>query len=158
MNKNISILLFSLYLFINSCSSHSATKEDAELVILFKQESIASDAEFSFEKKYFWKDNKENNTFITQNFTLLNYNDIIKSVKESKFVGNYSPEYSNHVIYSFILYKNEKGLNDTIYYDGYSKWWIISNKKELQYEDNEGKLSDKLKRFYPIFRNCSYPN
>lgn len=89
---------------------------------------------------------------------MLNYNDIIKTVKESRFVGSSTPEYSNHIIYSFIFYKNDKGSNDTVYYDGYNKWWIISDKKSLQYEDKKGELSDKLKKFYPIFRNCPYSN
>lgn len=150
----LSIYLFLMYSFI-SCSNRGAKSSNS--VILYKQVSISDDADLSFEKKYFWEDNKKNNSFITQNFSILNYTDIINLVQKLELVGNESPEYSNHIIYSFVLHKNNKKLNDTIYYDGYSKWWIISNKKQSQYEDRTGKLSDRLKKNYPIFRNCSYP-
>ncbi len=43
-----------------------------------------------------------------------------------------------------------------MYYDGYNKWWIIEKGKTYQYEDDKNFFTEKLKMFYPIFRNCSY--
>ncbi|AZA88154.1 hypothetical protein EG349_15805 [Chryseobacterium shandongense] len=147
------IVLFICFAIVFSCS----TRKDSESkeVLLYKQSTSANDASFSFEKKLFWKINSDENSFVMQKFSKVNYLEISQKIKTFKFIGNDTPEYYNNVNFAFVLYnKNKK--NDTLYYDGYNKWWIVEQGKTTQYEDEKNYFTDKLKMIYPIFRNCSY--
>ncbi|MXS72655.1 hypothetical protein [Chryseobacterium binzhouense] len=145
------VILFMCFAIIFSCSIR---KDSNEEVILYKQSTSANDASFSFEKKLFWKINSDENSFIMQKFSKANYLEINTKIKTFKFIGNNDPEYYNNVDFAFVLYNN-KG-NDTMYYDGYDRWWVVEKGKISQYQDEENNFGDKLKMIYPIFRNCSY--
>ncbi|PJJ66399.1 hypothetical protein [Chryseobacterium geocarposphaerae] len=103
----------------------------------------------------FWKINSDENTFVTQKFSKIDYLEINAKIKTFKLIGNNTPEYYNNVDFAFVLYnKNKK--NDTMYYDGYNKWWIVEQGKTTQYEDEKNYFTDRLKMVYPIFIKCSY--
>lgn len=113
------IVLFICFAIVFSCSTR--TDSESKEVILYKQSTSANDASFSFEKKLFWKINSDENSFVMQKFSKVNYLEIIQTIKTFKFIGNDTPEYYNNVNFAFVLYnKNKK--NDTLYYDGYNKW------------------------------------
>lgn len=147
------IIFFVCYAIVFSCTMRKEI-EDKE-AILYKQSTDANDASFSFEKKNFWKINFEDNSFVMQKFSKIKYAEVNQKVKTFKFISNNSPEYYNNVNFAFVLYDRSKE-NDTMYYDGYNKWWIIEKGKTYQYEDDKNFFTEKLKMFYPIFRNCSY--
>lgn len=147
------IVLFTCFVIVFSCSMRK--DNESREVILYKQSTSANDASFSFEKKLFWKINSDENSFVMQKFSKINYLEINEKIKTFKFIDNDTPEYYNNVDFAFVLYnKNKK--NDTIYYDGYNKWWIVEHGKTTQYQDENNYFTDKLKMVYPIFRNCSF--
>jgi len=147
------IILFTCFAIIFSCSARK--DNDNKEAILYKQSTSANDASFSFEKKLFWKINFDENSFIIQKFSKENYLEINEKIKTFKFIDDSTPEYYNNVDFAFVLYnKNKK--NDTMYYDGYNKWWIVEQGKTTQYRDEKNYFTDKLKMVYPIFRNCSF--
>lgn len=149
-------LIFLVFLFFNSCSSNLQTNKKELSVILYKQTTIANDADLNFDKIAFWEDNIKNHTFITQNFDEFQFNDIISKVEKLKFVDNSNPNYFPYIDYAFVVYEKNKIDNDTIYYNGYDNWWILRKGNYSMYKDENNKLSDNLKMFYPIFRNCSF--
>lgn len=152
LNK-LSILLI---LIILSCKTYNVDYNNSNpKVILYKQATIADDAGFSFNKKNFWKSNFEENTFIYQIFADNQYKNIIDKVKKMHIVAYTGPEYYNSVDYAFVVEEKNK-KNDTVYYDGYSRWWLKENGKEILYEDKDAKLSKDLRLDYPIFRSCGY--
>ncbi|TXF79320.1 hypothetical protein [Chryseobacterium sp.] len=62
-------------------------------------------------------------------------------------------KFDDYVQYAFVKYKTIN-LNDTVYFDGRSKWWIIKEGNVEQYHDEKEKMKFKLQYFYPIFRDC----
>lgn len=116
------VILFMSFAIIFSCSTRK--DNDNKEVILYKQSTSANDASFSFEKKLFWKINSGENSFIMQKFSKANYLEINAKIKTFKFIGNNDPEYYNNVDFALVFYNN-KG-NDTMYYDGYDRWWVPS--------------------------------
>jgi hypothetical protein len=154
LNKSSILLIITITL---SCNAHKIDSNRSNpKVILYKQATTADDAELSFDKKNFWKSNFEENTFIYQIFADNQYHDIINRVKKMSFRANTGPEYFNSVGYAFIVEEKNKKNNDTVYYDGYEKWWLSENGKKIMYEDKDKKLSKDLRLFYPIFRSCGY--
>lgn len=99
------IFVVSFSLIIISCAHNLKTDKEKPLVTLYKEANQNIDADLNFEKDYFWKNNKENQTFIMQNFSLIQYNNIIDEVKKMKFIGNENPKYYPHINYAFVVYK-----------------------------------------------------
>lgn len=124
-----------------------------EKVTLFKEVNPATDLGVGFKIKHFWENNFEEKTFITQDFKLGSFNDIMDSVKTLPLINNKQPIFNDYVKFAFVKY-NPDAANDTLYFDGTKKWWIIQNGKTFQYNDKKENIKYNLQYFYPIFRDC----
>jgi len=148
--------LILILIFFSSCTERNrfTRQEQQEKIILYRQASKETDKDIDFKISEFWKGNFEDKTFITQEFDPYVYNKILDSIHTFDFINNQKPQFNNSIEYAFINYKKNK-TNDTIYYDGLEKWWIIKNGNIKQYQDKNKKFKKTLQMFYPIFRNCS---
>ena len=123
-------------------------------VIVFKQINESTDLGVGYNVKRFWQVNFEDKTFITQDFSPSSFDRIVDTVNGLTFVNSKKPEFNDYVEYAFVKYKSSK-KNDTIYFDGRSKWWVIKDSQVRQYIDKKEKMRDSLQIIYPIFRDCS---
>ncbi|GAB0157657.1 hypothetical protein CHRYSEOSP005_29370 [Chryseobacterium sp. Alg-005] len=146
-------LLFFLLTLLSSCIERK-NLNSKEKIILFKQVNESTDLEVDFNIKRFWQVNFEDKTFITQDFMSSSFDRILDSLNVLTYVNNKKPQFNDYVEYAFVKYKSNKN-NDTIYFDGRSKWWVIQEGKVKQYKDVKEKMKNRLQYIYPIFRDCS---
>lgn len=151
LKNNYLLLSLSSLLIISSCLYR---KDFSEKVILFKQVNESTDLEVDFKITRFWQMNFEDKTFITQDFSSSSFDRILDSVKVLNYVNDIKPQFNDYVEYAFVKYKKNKH-NDTVYFDGHSKWWIIQEGNIKQYNEEKEKMKSKLQYAYPIFRDCT---
>lgn len=126
-------------------------KNSQDHVILYKQVNYGK-AEIGFSAKAFWTINFEDHTFITQRFGVSTYQNFLQKLKTSKKLDK--DPIIDGVDVAIVYYKNDN-KNDTLYFDGYNKWWVIENGKTEEYESSYEYI-DTLRLYYPIFRDCLY--
>lgn len=148
---------FLIFIITLSCTIKKTNSETLiTKVVLYKQATTATDADVSFDKKAFWETNFKEHTFIYQIFADNEYQNIINKIKKLEIVSNHGPQYYPSIDYAFVVEKKNKKNNDTVYYDGYKRWWMKDNGKTMQYEDKDENLTQELRRSYRIFSKCGY--
>lgn len=81
--KILKKMWFIIFLITVSCTiKKTNSKTLITKVILYKQATTATDADFSFDKKAFWEDNFKDHTFIYQIFADNEYQNIINKGKK----------------------------------------------------------------------------
>lgn len=151
--KRSNYYLLFIILILCSCVERKNSKNQ-EKVILYKQVNESTDLEVDFKIKRFWQMNFEDKTFVTQDFSPSSFSRILDSVNVLTYVNDKRPQFNDYVEYAFVKYRGNK-KNDTVYFDGRSKWWVIKEGNIKQYKDIPQKMKRKLQYVYPIFRNCS---
>ncbi len=145
--KRTLVIFFALIL---SCSKNTFS-ENENRILLFKSVQPISAINLNLEK--FWEVNSEEKTFVIQELFPHHFQQIRDSVVNLKMIKSTQEiDYNDFVRYAIVNYKKEK--NDTLYFDGFNKWWILNNGILNEYVDEDNSLTELLKNNLVIFNDC----
>lgn len=143
------IISYLVIIFTFSCVNLYTTKEKT---LIYK--SISPDSRTVFNTtKEFWEENFRDKTFIIQDIFPHHYTQIKDSVLKMNYKGIVKADlFYEDIIYALVRY--DKIGNDTIYFDGFNKWWLVNKNNLNFYVDDDYSFTDLLKRNNSIFSNC----
>lgn len=102
-------MLFLIFITTISCTiKKNNSKRLITKVVLYKQATTATDADFSFDKKGFWDTNFQEHTFIYQIFADNEYQNIIEKVKKMHIVAYRGPQHFTGINYAFVAERKSK--------------------------------------------------